>query len=165
MLEMHSSHIYKSNQLLLIGGRALEVGSELEQVQFSDAIYQVCLETGKVSHFCRLPSALGSHVSYIIDDKYLIIYGGTNGLRFFDSILRCDLETKSWTLMTKQPDELIGSSFFQDGRIASSYAQFCNGFGLAFGGCSAEIDHNDFMIIPFTHMKEGSNFQKITEIM
>lgn len=132
---------------------------------FSDAIYEICLETGKVGHFCKLPSALGSHVSYLVDDQYLIIYGGTNGLRFFDSILRCDLLTKTWTLMTKQPAELAGSPFFQDGRIASSFAQFANGFGLAFGGCSAETDHSDFMIVPFTHMKDPANFSEITEIM
>jgi hypothetical protein len=51
-------------------------------------------------------------VSYILDDKYLLVYGGTNGLRFFDSIIRCDLEFKLWTLLTKQPPELTGSRFF-----------------------------------------------------
>jgi len=95
----------------------------------------------------------------------LLLYGGTNGLRFFDTILRCDLEFKHWTTMTKQPAELVGSSFFQDGRIAASYGQFANGFGLAFGGCSAEIDHNDFMVVPFTFMKNSSNFSEITSIM
>lgn len=109
MLEMHTAHIFQGNKLLLIGGRALEIGKELDQVMFSDVIYQICLDTGKVSQFCLLPSAIGSHVSCIIDDKYLVLYGGTNGLRFFDSILRFDLEFKLWTLMTKQPDELIGS--------------------------------------------------------
>ena len=138
MIEMHTAHIYQGDKLLLIGGRALEVGKELDQIMFSDTIYQVDLTSGKVSQFCLLPSALGSHVSFIVDDKYLLLYGGTNGLRFFDSILRCDLEFKLWTTMTKQPSELVGSPFFKDGRIASSYSQFGNGFGLAFGGCSAE---------------------------
>ena len=109
MLEMHTAHIYQQNKLLLIGGRALEVGYELDKIMFSDIVYQIFLDTGKVSNFCILPSAIGSHVSCIVDDKYLLLYGGTNGLRFFDSILRCDLDLKMWTLMTKQPEELVGS--------------------------------------------------------
>jgi len=101
MIEMHTAHVYKENQLLVVGGRALEIGKELDQVMFSDVIYSINLDTGKVSEFCSLPSALASHVSCIIEDKYLIVYGGTNGLRFFDSILRLDLDAKTWTLMTK----------------------------------------------------------------
>lgn len=58
------------------------------------------LETGKVAQFGTLPTALGSHVSAIVDDKYLVVYGGTNGLRFFDSIMRYEIETREWTLMT-----------------------------------------------------------------
>lgn len=84
-----------------MGGRALEIGKELDQVMFSDTIYSIDVVSGKVSQFCGLPSALASHVSFILEDKYLLVYGGTNGLRFFDSILRLDLDTKAWTLMTK----------------------------------------------------------------
>ena len=51
--------------------------------------------------FGRLPTALGSHVSSIVDDQYIVVYGGTNGLRFFDSILRYDINAKDWTLMTR----------------------------------------------------------------
>ena len=58
------------------------------------------LETGKVAQFGPLPTALGSHVSAIVDDKYLVVYGGTNGLRFFDSIMRYQIESREWTLMT-----------------------------------------------------------------
>ena len=100
MIEMHSAHIYKGTHLLIIGGRSLEVGKPLNEIAFSDTIYAIDLTTYKVSIFGKLPSALGSHVSAIIDDKYLIVYGGTNGYRFFDSILRYDIEEKEWTLMT-----------------------------------------------------------------
>lgn len=84
-------------------------------------MYSIELTSGKVALFGRLPTALGSHVSAIVDDKFLVVYGGTNGLRFFDSIMRYDIELKEWTLMTKQPQELVSSPFFQDGRIASAY--------------------------------------------
>jgi hypothetical protein len=78
------------------------------------------LATKKVSLLGRLPSALGSHVSMLIDDKYLLVYGGTNGYRFFDSLMRYDIENKKWTLMMKYPECFKGSTFFTDGRIASA---------------------------------------------
>ena len=73
----------------------------MTEIVFSNDIYSVELANGKVSLFGSLPTALGSHVSAIVDDKYLVVYGGTNGLRFFDSILRYEIETKEWTLMTR----------------------------------------------------------------
>ncbi len=89
---MHTSHIYKDKYLLIIGGRALPKSAKLEEIEFSDLIYSIDLETGEVSEFAKLPSAIGSHVSAIIDDKYIIVYGGTNGYRFFDNILRYSIE-------------------------------------------------------------------------
>ena len=100
MIEMHTAHMYMGTHLLLIGGRKLETGQPLSNIAFSDDIYAVELATGKVSLFGRLPTAIGSHVSAIVDDKYLVVYGGTNGLRFFDSIIRYDIAAKEWTLMT-----------------------------------------------------------------
>jgi len=94
MLEMHTTHLYKDNELMIVGGRALETGQNLSQIAFSDSIYTVNLETGKVAKLGLLPSALGSHVSALVDDKYLVVYGGTNGFRFFDSILRYEIEAK-----------------------------------------------------------------------
>ena len=165
MIEMHSAHIYKGTHLLIIGGRSLEVGKPLGNIAFSDTIYAIELANGKVSTFGKLPAAVGSHVSAIIDDKYLIVYGGTNGYRFFDSILRYDLEEKAWTLMTKQPDELVGSAFFSDGRIAVACDAFSKGFAVFFGGCSPENDCNDLIVVPYNHIKASANFSEITEIM
>ena len=72
----------------------------------------VNLETKKVSMFGKLPTALGAHISALIDDKYILIYGGTNGFRFFDSLLRYEIETQKWTLMTKYPKSFGGTTFF-----------------------------------------------------
>eukprot|EP00353_Schmidingerella_taraikaensis_P014350 CAMPEP_0185593658 /NCGR_PEP_ID=MMETSP0434-20130131/72196_1 /TAXON_ID=626734 ORGANISM="Favella taraikaensis, Strain Fe Narragansett Bay" /NCGR_SAMPLE_ID=MMETSP0434 /ASSEMBLY_ACC=CAM_ASM_000379 /LENGTH=94 /DNA_ID=CAMNT_0028220409 /DNA_START=407 /DNA_END=688 /DNA_ORIENTATION=+ len=83
MMEMHSAHVLGGTHLLLIGGRKLETGQPLANIAFSDDIYSVELASGKVSLFGRLPTALGSHVSAIVDDQFLVVYGGTNGLRFF----------------------------------------------------------------------------------
>ena len=101
MIEMHTAHIYQGTHLLIIGGRKLEVGQPLTSIAFSDDIYAVELATGNVTMFGRLPTALGSHVSSIVDDQYIVVYGGTNGLRFFDSILRYDINATDWTLMTR----------------------------------------------------------------
>ena len=136
----------------------------MTEIAFSNDIYSVELETGKVAMFGSLPTALGSHVSAIVDDKYLVVYGGTNGLRFFDSILRYEIESKEWTLMTGQPEDLVNSPFFSDGRIAACSDQFGNGFGLFFGGCSAERDCNDIMVVSFNHVRDASKFSAINEI-
>ena len=78
--------------------------------------------------------------------------------------MRYDMKSHEWTLMTKQPQELVSSPFFSDGRIASCSDQFGNGFGLFFGGCSAERDCNDLMVVSFAHVREASNFSVINEI-
>lgn len=136
----------------------------MAEITFSDDIYAIELATGKVSLFGRLPTALGSHVSASVDDEYLVVYGGTNGLRFFDSILRYEIASKQWTLMTQQPADLKNSPFFSDGRIAACSDQFSNGFGLFFGGCSAERDCNDIMVVSFNHVRDSASFSAITEI-
>ena len=164
MIEMHTAHIYQGTHILLIGGRKLEIGQPMDSIAFSDDIYSIELATGKVSLFGRLPTECGSHVSAIVDDQYLVLYGGTNGLRFFDTILRYEIATKEWTLMTKQPVDLINSPFFSDGRIAACAAQFGNDFGLFFGGCSAERDCNDTLVVSFSHIRDSANFSVITEI-
>lgn len=122
-------------------------------------------EEGKVDVFGQLPSDLGSHVSAMVDDKYLIVYGGTNGLRFFDSVLRYELFTKKWTLMTKQPENCKKSKFFQDGRISCASTLISNEVLVIFGGSAMEKDYNDFLIIHLAHIKDDNNFSEITEIM
>lgn len=64
-----------------------------------------------MTEFGKLPSAIGSHVSAIIDEKYIIVYGGTNGFRFFDNIVRYSIEEQKWTLMIQQPKVLQGCAF------------------------------------------------------
>lgn len=112
-----------------------------------------------------LPADLASHSSALIDDKYLIVYGGTNGLRFFDSILRYSLEDKKWTLMTKQPAHCKSSRFFQDGRISGSSALCLPDVLVFFGGSSFEKECNDFLILPVAHLRDDTNFSEINEIM
>jgi hypothetical protein len=36
---------------------------------------------------------------------------------------------------------------------------------VVFGGCSAAQDESDFMLIPFSHIREDDSFAEINEIM
>lgn len=93
-LEMHTSALYKKQKLLVIGGRGFFDGENFEDTKFSDIIYSIDILTGLVEKFGSLPCDLAAHTSALVDDKYLIIYGGTNGLRIFDSVIRYDIDNK-----------------------------------------------------------------------
>ena len=111
--EMHTCHLYRNNELLILGGRQQPAGTTSHtDIIFTDDIISVNLDTKKVSLFGKLPTALGAHISALIDDKYILVYGGTNGFRFFDSLLRYEIETQKWTLMTKYPSSFGGTTFF-----------------------------------------------------
>ncbi len=169
MIEMHSIEVYKENHLLVIGGRGYFPGESFEQIAFQNTIYAIDVSKeqneGKVRVIGRLPSDLGSHVSAIIGNKYLLVYGGTNGGRFFDSVLRYDMDAEKWTLMTKQPENCKKSKFFQDGRISCASVLVSNELWVIFGGSALEKDYNDFLIIPVSHLMDDINFSEITEIM
>lgn len=85
---------------------------------FRDTVISLDINTGKIEEFAQLPTALASHTSVLLEDKYLFIYGGTNGLRFFDNVIRYDIEKQEWRLLTKFPATQKSSGFFKDGRFA-----------------------------------------------
>ena len=151
--------------MLILGGRGAFPGSDpATDGFFSDVIYDLDLDTFQLSKLGFLPSVLCSHCSAVIEDKYLILYGGTNGLRFFDSIVRYEFESKKWMIMTKNHPKSESSSFFKFGRIASSSC-LVEDMLVLFGGCSSEGFFGDFLVIPTEHLKNDSNFSEIQEIM
>jgi hypothetical protein len=101
----------------------------------------------------------------LVEDRYIVLYGGTNGFKFFDNIVRYDIKEKRAMLMTKYPNQIAGSNFLQDGRIASSCCQSGNKYGIIFGGCSAAEDSGDFLLLPFASITDDSNFSDISVIM
>jgi len=131
---------------------------------FRDVIISIDLNNGTISEFAQLPTALAAHSSYLIDDKFLVIYGGTNGLRFFDNVIRYDIEKKEWRMLQKYPETQKDSPFFKDGRFAGASAVGADTW-LLFGGSSVDKDCNDFLVIKKEHLVEDSNFMVITEIM
>ena len=77
------------------------------------------------------------------------MYGGTNGITFFDSVSMFDLKTLSWKDMyenTAKPSQPIQK--IPLGRIATSmcYAADLN-VVVVFGGCGFNDDSNDLYII------------------
>jgi hypothetical protein len=97
---------------------------------FRDVISCLDLGTGEIiEEFAQLPTAIASHQSFLIDDKYLLIYGGTNGLSLFDNVIRYDIANKQWKLMGKYPPTKGNSTFFKDGRFAMSSAVSPDGDG------------------------------------
>lgn len=133
---------------------------------FRDVIISLDLTSGQVEEFATLPTSLAAHTSFLIDDKYLVIYGGTNGLKFFDSVIRYEIAAKKWTLMTKQPESQKGSPFFKDGRFAcvsaASPSDQDDQIWVLFGGSSDKDDCNDFLVLHKSHLVDDSNFSEIT---
>ena len=70
---------------------------------FRESILALDLESGEISEFARLPTGIASHTGTVIGD-YLFLYGGTNGLKFYDAVTRYDIKNKKWTTLTKYPD-------------------------------------------------------------
>ena len=132
---------------------------------FRDNIVALDLDSGEISEFARLPTGIASHTGAIIGD-YLFMYGGTNGLKFFDAVTRYDIKNKKWTLMTKYPDSQKKSRFFQDGRLGTSSAlsEGDDGVWVLFGGSSATDDYGDFLVLRKQHLLDDANFSEITEI-
>jgi len=146
-------HFYK-DQLLVVGGRTLVEG----EPGLSMSIYSINLIDGcKVTEFAQLPTPLCSHSSSLVSDRYLIVYGGTNGAEFFNSLLRLDLETKKWTLW-KAPIK------FTEGRIGTAMVQV-EGCLCVFGGSAFEADHGDVMVISGEALREDGNFGECVSIL
>jgi hypothetical protein len=71
-----------------VGGRT---HSEAQGKVFSETIYAVNIATGKVSVFDSLPTAFGCHVSFLVDNRYLVTVGGTDGFEILPRILKYDI--------------------------------------------------------------------------
>ena len=50
-------------------------------------LYVLDLETLAWSVLASLPVPIGSHAATLVLNRYLVIYGGSNGMKFFDAIL------------------------------------------------------------------------------
>jgi hypothetical protein len=139
------------------------------QYPFREEIISLDLTNGQVEEFAKLPTSLAAHTSFLIDDRYIVVYGGTNGLKFFDCVLRYDIEQSKWTMMTGYPESQKGSPFFKDGHFAcvsaSSPGDSDDQIWIVFGGCTQQGDCNDFMVLHKSHLVDDKNFSEISVIM
>lgn len=137
-MEMHTAHIYydenEKPHMILIGGRSKE--------SISDGIYSLDIEELVWTRLLDMPTALCAHCSCIINNNYVVVYGGFDGLQIFDSIRRYDIKNNKWQSFIK-PNMNSKSDFFTDGRIASAIDCANNEIVFIFGGSSAIKDYND----------------------
>ena len=73
---------------------------------YSETIFSVNILTGKVSIFGSLPTSIGGHVSFLVDNRYIVVLGGTDGYEILVSCWRYDITTAKWTKMIKYDEEL-----------------------------------------------------------
>ena len=92
---MHTSNITSDGKLMyIVGGQCLFPGESLENIGISNLIYSVELETGVVSEVAQMSSMIMSHACSLVNDTYLIIVGGTNGMTFLNTVIRFNLKNK-----------------------------------------------------------------------
>lgn len=170
---MHTAHFY-NGALYVIGGRHLPKDEPLTKIEFTKDIYKLEFETKETGegedkkierkYYCsekmEMPDVRAAHCS-VQHGKYVIIYSGTNGMKFINNCLRLDLETKQWQKM-KMYDDRVQHVFSPEicGRIAVSTAASSN-LGMFFGGCSAEKEHNDFWQLELSKIDDDENFEEV----
>lgn len=138
-----------------------------QNIGFCDEIHQYDIEGEEWTLLGQTQTPMGAHCSAIFQStNSLFVYGGTNGARFFDSILKMNLETKEWTMLRSfDGDETGNREFFQSPRIASMMAQADEEVLVLFGGSGYEKDFNDVLVIKGEDLKQESNYATVTEIM
>ena len=159
-LEMHTAHIYYDDadkaHLLLIGGRSKE--------SMSNGIYSLDLDELQWTLLFSMPSVICSHASTLVNNNYVVVYGGFDGLQIFDTIRRYDIKNNKWLTYMKS-DSATTSEFFNDGRIASAMENANDEIVFMFGGSSAMKDYNDTFCIKVEDLANDDNFSEITAVM
>lgn len=159
LLEMHSGHLWNDKgklKLLVFGGRTYDKVDPENTLRFVNEIYCLDLETRIWSILGSFPVPIGSHAATLVVNRYLVTYGGTNGMKFFDTIMRFDLETKSCLMYTNSKHAV--SDFFKMGRLASTIENALDEIVVLFGGCNLEKDCNDVLVIKVEDLINDQHF-------
>jgi hypothetical protein len=130
----------------------------------SSGIYSLDLEELTWTKIGDMPTVLCSHASVLIKNRYVVVYGGFNGMSIFDNIRRYDIQNNKWLTYTK-PEAKITCDFFRDGRIATAMENANEEIVLLFGGSSAHKDYNDTFCILVDDLVNDQNFSEITEVL
>jgi hypothetical protein len=88
---MHGSVLYKnsskSKYLFIFGGRLLD--------NISNEVFTFSLENRVWEKFCTIPFMISSFTSLLIK-QFIVIYGGTDCIEFFNNIVLLNIETKKY---------------------------------------------------------------------
>lgn len=157
---MHTAHIYYDDDnkphMILLGGRSKD--------ELSNGIYKLDLDELQWSRIGDMPSIICSHASVLVQNRYIVVYGGFNGTAIFDSIRRYDIKENKWLTYTN-PTISNECAFFSDGRIATAMENANDEIVLLFGGSSALKDHNDTFCIKVEDLVNDDYFSEITLVL
>lgn len=151
--EMHGM-IYFKDSIFILGGRLYD--------SIDNKIYKVNLATLKVqSDFSRLPCSLCSF-AYAIYKNYLIIYGGSDGVSFLNSIFIYNLNNNKWA-QSKFNFDINGQVVKIDGKIGSQMSvDEENDILIIFGGSTIHEDSNETYILSLTALLNENNLIKVS---
>lgn len=151
--EMHGLIEYKDH-LYILGGRLYD--------SIDNKIYKINLTTLKIdSDFTKLPTALCSF-AYCLYKNYVIIYGGTDGVSFLNSITIYNLNNNKWA-KSKLSFDIKGQEVKLDGKIGSHMSiDEENDSLIIFGGSSIHEDSNETQIFSLSALLNENNLIKIT---
>lgn len=94
MREMHGSILYKNSSkrkyIFIFGGRIID--------NISNEVFTFNLESQMWEKFCTIPFMLSSFSTVLIK-QYVVIYGGTNCVEFYNHIILLNIETKKYLLL------------------------------------------------------------------
>ena len=101
-LELHSAVVFRDTHLFIMGGKT-------SQTTFNKDMFIVDLETLIVDDVF-MPEFICAHTTCIIDDRYLLSYGGWNGKRIVPYFIRYDIPETNlyfrWTRMVQAPPNM-----------------------------------------------------------
>ena len=151
--EMHGMIYYKDN-LYILGGRLYD--------SIDDKIYKINLTTLKLdSDFTKLPRALCSF-AYSPYKNYIIIYGGSDGVSFLNSIYIYNLNNNKWA-KSKLNFDISGQLIKIDGKIGSHMSVDEENDTLdIFGGSSIHEDSNEAYVLSLSDLLNENNLIKVS---
>ncbi len=150
--EMHGMIYYKDN-LYIFGGRLYD--------SIDNKMYKINLNSKKIEcDFTTLPCALCSF-SYEVYKNYLIIYGGTDGISFFNTLYIYNLKNNKWAksklnLCKYDREKLI------EGKIGSHMSiDEESGILIIFGGSSIHQDSNETYVVSISELINENNLIQV----
>ena len=148
--EMHIAHVYIFNgdpHMILIGGR-INGGMSCE-------IWDYDINKNEWRRKKAAPIGIAAAGSTLINNRYVILYGGTDGVKFLNNFYLYDIIEDVW----KESDP---TKFIKDvsGKISSCLG-VADKYLLIYGGCGIEQEFGNVELIPIESLSKvfGVSFE------